>query len=937
MRGLNKMIFDRFFKAKHLSPDPQVRVAAISNLSLDKTSDKQALHELAFNDINASVSLAALEKLNSFALWLKASETSENARVKKNAHERVLVEVNNPDSNMLSQGEFDAFVAESKNLVLLEQMLFSNQRLQQNDALALAVLLKVNKQNTNRLYFKDIANNAQQQVIINRTDDANELAKLLKGTNDGALVAQINEKVEHLRALAALPIKLKQDATLLISKLLALKDNNSYEQIFENKQRLCQEFDTYKAQFSVLDEETAFLLAEKYLRVNESIEKRLAALKEDWQSANELKQTTNAIAEIEARFNEVKQQVDAILESIDDPSLLAQSKLLSNALDDVSLDVKDAGERPQTVAHKRSIKALGQQISQYQGFLSQLPSARENYESAKTVLAKLKAVPTDLPTDELSSVLSALSKEWKSLVQGASLAIPAAIVEDWKATEKKYKSKVSAVQESLKQEVKKTLGKLKTVQRMIEQGSFKPALATFKYAQKMYEGLPEKSQQGLSKLYTEVNQKAIELQELQAFIAGPRKPLLLEEVNALNAQNALEDISERASKVKSLRAQWNELGKLGTEQDEALNKAFDEAIEKAFQPCRAHYAEQDKVRAANADKAKSTIDALVALSSHDNMATLGRVLSNINKAWRAIGSLEQAERRKLQKAYQQALKPLQQRLDAFYSDNLQRKQALLKKVELLDSIEDIAAASESAKQYQQQWKEIGFSGKKTDDELWVAFRKANDAVFAKVNQKRESEAGELAQMKTEFHASANELQSLVANANEMKDLSEFEVKMDELAQKFADIPSRSARSEQQKLDAINKAHTAKQSEFEQQKSANQWQALFDTLAEWTDDGVPQSASALPNKYLQLLKAQPVNADSEKRKSLTIQAEIIADLPSNKADEAQRKKLQLQLMASRLEGSHVPSLNELLVDWISCGPLIKTDQALLKRLKKVILA
>ena len=99
-----------FFKAKHLNSDPEVRLAAIANLSLDKPADKQALHELAFNDSQANVSLAALDKLNSFSLWLKASETAENARVKKLAHERVLAEVNNPNSTMLSKTDFNSFV-----------------------------------------------------------------------------------------------------------------------------------------------------------------------------------------------------------------------------------------------------------------------------------------------------------------------------------------------------------------------------------------------------------------------------------------------------------------------------------------------------------------------------------------------------------------------------------------------------------------------------------------------------------------------------------------------------------------------------------------------------------------------------------------------------------------------------------------------------------
>jgi exonuclease SbcC len=930
------MIFDRFFKAKHLNSDPEIRLAAIASLSLDKSADKQALHELAFNDSQANVSIAALDKLNSFPLWLKASETAENARVKKQAHERVLVEVNNPNSTMLSRADFNSFVVESKNLVLLEQMILSNQRLQNHDVLALAVLLKINKQNTNRLYFKDHANLAQQLVIVTRTDDINELSKLLKFANDDVVRNAIDVKVETLRELAALPIKLKTESTLVISKLMALKDNGDYAQIYEKKEQLCQEFEQYKVQFSVLYEETALLLVEKYLHVNESVEKRLAILKEDWKSANELKLTTNALSEIDERFKQVKQQVDAILASIDDASLLAQSKLLSNALADISIDIDDANKRPQTVAHKRTIKSLSLSIDKYQGFLKQLPNARETHDNAKALVAQLQAVSEELTNDELVVVLQQLQNEWKQLMAKVTLPLPDSITAAWHETAKKYRNKISAVQEELKQQEKKTLGKLKTVQRMIDQGSFKPALVTFKYAQKMYEALPRKSHKGLSKLYAEVNEKAIELQDLQAFIAGPRKPALLEEVNALVSQQNIESIADRANSVKIFRSQWNELGKIGTEEDDALNKAFDQAIEKAFLPCREYYGEQDKIRAENAQFAQIIIDELSALSSHENTATLGRLLSAINKKWRALGNLEQVDRRKLQKGYQSALRPIQFRLDGFYSENLQRKQMLLKKAQELDAIDDISNTAESAKQYQQQWKDIGFSGKQNDDQLWLAFRKANDAVFAKINEKRNSDASELAQIKIEFHALADTLNQQLSAASAIKDLSDFKANLDALSQKFHDIPSRHAKTEQQKLDFILQQHEVKQVKFEEQKNAVQWQILFDTLAAWTEETLPHNVDELPNKYQQIMKSSAASEDNGRRKGLTIQSEIIANMPSNKSDDIERKGLQLQLMAARLQGSDVPTKHELLSEWISCGPLQKTDQALLKRLKKVML-
>jgi hypothetical protein len=837
---------------------------------------------------------------------------------------------------MLSKADFDSFVVESKNIVLLEQMILSNQRLQNNDVLALAVLLKINKQNTNRLYFKDHANLAQQKVIVTRTDDINELSKMLKFANDDVVKNVIDVKIERLRELSALPIKLKVESTLVISKLLALKDNGDYAQIYENKEQLCQEFEQYKVQFSVMDEETALLLAEKYLRVNEAVEKRLAILKEDWQSANELKLTTNALSEIDERFKQVKQQIDAILASIDDPSLLAQSKLLSNALTDISIDVDDATKRPQTVAHKRTIKSLSLNIDKYQGFLDQLPNARETHDSAKALVAQLQAVSEELTDDELAVVLKQLNNEWKQVMAKVTLPLPNSITAAWHETEKKYRDKIFAVQEELKQQEKKTLGKLKTVQRMIDQGSFKPALATFKFAQKMYEALPGKSHKGLSKLFTELKEKTIELQDLQAFIAGPRKPALLEELNALVLQQNVDSIPDRVNSVKMFRAQWNELGKLGTDEDDVLNKAFDEAIEKAFLPCREYYAEQDKIRAENALFAKTIIDELGALSAYEDTATLGRSLSVINKKWRALGNLEQVERRKLQKGYQSALKPIQLRLDGFYSENLQRKQTLLKKAQELDAIDDVSNAAETAKQYQQQWKNIGFSGKQNDDQLWLAFRQANDAVFAKINEKRNSDASELAQIKTEFHALADTLNQQLSAAIAMKDLPDFKANLDVLSQQCHDIPSRQAKPEQQKLDAILQQYQVKQVEFEEQKNAAQWQVLFDTLAAWTDQNLPDKVDELPNKYQQIMKSSAGSEDQGRRKELTIQSEIIANIPSNKSDDIERKRLQLQLMAARLQGNDVPTKYQLLTEWISCGPLQKTDQALLKRLKKVML-
>ena len=82
------MIFSRIFAPSHQSPKPEKRMQAIESLSPDKAQEKTILHELAFNDEDANVSLAALEKLNSFVLWLKMSQIAKQSRVKKSGGEK---------------------------------------------------------------------------------------------------------------------------------------------------------------------------------------------------------------------------------------------------------------------------------------------------------------------------------------------------------------------------------------------------------------------------------------------------------------------------------------------------------------------------------------------------------------------------------------------------------------------------------------------------------------------------------------------------------------------------------------------------------------------------------------------------------------------------------------------------------------------------------
>ena len=109
------MIFKNLFRPKHQDPKPAVRITAIGSLSAEVPEQKSILHELAFNDEDVNVSLAALAKLNSFVLWYKMAEIAKNDRIAKRAQQVVESTLFSDDESTMARDEKFAFAYECKN------------------------------------------------------------------------------------------------------------------------------------------------------------------------------------------------------------------------------------------------------------------------------------------------------------------------------------------------------------------------------------------------------------------------------------------------------------------------------------------------------------------------------------------------------------------------------------------------------------------------------------------------------------------------------------------------------------------------------------------------------------------------------------------------------------------------------------------------------
>ena len=223
------MIFSRIFAPSHTSPKSEKRLEAIKNLSPEKQQEKTILHELAFNDESADVSLAALEKLNSFVLWLKMAQIAKASNVKKAAQQRVNDAIAGKGSLALSCEEKATFLSETASpdlIIEVVQQDVANQdfALLSEPSLAHTLLEKVDKPSFTQFVFLNCNNPLLQQQLINAQSQVSLLQKWAKKAGDDKLLADLNARIDAIREAEQKPVELKKQLTLCLSKYRALLD-----------------------------------------------------------------------------------------------------------------------------------------------------------------------------------------------------------------------------------------------------------------------------------------------------------------------------------------------------------------------------------------------------------------------------------------------------------------------------------------------------------------------------------------------------------------------------------------------------------------------------------------------------------------------------------------------------------------------------------------
>lgn len=921
------MIFKNLFRPKHQHSDAKIRQEAIASLQPENPEHKTALHEMAFNDESIAVRLAALDKLNSFALWWKLAQTERNERIHKRAQQRVESILLDAQADNLTDKQRQIFVQECTNHTLLEKLLL--QRWQHDEpALSQAVLVKIDKPLLRqRVMFE--TNDAQlRHALAEQVQDPECLQRMLRKHKDPQIVELARQKLAKLTQEQLDKQQLERELRLVLAKLLALKDSQDYPLLVEQLEQLSSQYQNQQEQLALLPLAIREEISSKYEDLTDKVRRRIEATKHAWMQAEAERQAAQQAAEIKQLaqqwLDEVagQQNIEQLSEQ-DRRAMLRQIEGHRTAL--------------QTLSGNQSVECLHNRLDQMQVALNKLPALQRAIEGARSLLEGVQNIALPSNLTELGPAQQAWQEArsaYRELKKPHGDLWPLALQKQWQTLDKAWQGAITELRQQARTQVNKVRGGLHKVQEMIQDGKFHAAMSLYQRLQDNYQSLPEHEQQALQRLCEQVQGQIENLKEWQVYIAQPRKPALLDEIRSL--LDAPLPVKEQAEKVKQLRSQWNSLGKLDSEQDQSLNDAFDQACEQAFLPVREYYAQAEQEREKNLQAKQAVLMQLTQLAQAElGMEELAAQQQKLEKQWRGIGEVDYRRVGELNQLFREHCTPIKTKLLAWYQDNEAQKQRLVEKVQSLLDAEDIQEATAVAKQAQESWKQIGHGRAKQDRQLWTAFRQANDGLFAQRNQQQD-------QQRQANHRVIKQIDALIKQAgddlSDVQSLSELSALQQGLQQSvtdlLAELDERSRQSKQRDWQKWQAKFADRVKALKQSEQQTQYASLFSLLSEWLDNPPPAGIDNLPGGWRQAFsQSEP----SEPRENLLVKMELLAGAESPPALADLRREMQLQMMTNKLEQGESADLAQLLTKWIGQGPLTASDQAQLTRLQRLFVS
>lgn len=792
--------------------------------------------------------------------------------------------------------------------------------------------------------------------IVDQTQDEAELVKL---ATDGA--------TSPLRQAAAQKIT-SRDALEQLAKTAKTKDKNVYK-IVKTKLDLFKAEDAKQAELVLAAERICEKMEKHTHQEADAVFKaKLTVLQNEWKSidssasAKVLTRYQSALATCEAKINaqaqaiaqeEEKQALDQQAMQLANEALANLKEITGKLIAAVNLDeiinanyelkIQELGNAIRLAANRNLpmgslTKEFEQRKQQTLNLLDQIKAS----DTLQQLTQRLEQAENSAGAQKLQTKLQQLIKSAKEFGEEVpeSVERAKAQLESWI---NKHKEAEQTAQQSLR-----------NFNDLIRKGFWAAEQGFVRKARGIHKELQEKRNQlkDLPKLVQtrldEFEQQLTKLGDWHEFAVTPKKEALVEQMQGLiNSKLAPEDL---ATKIHELQDSWKEVSKGGQQQDDTLWEQFQQASAQAYAPCKEFFEAQAAARDTNLAKRR---DLVVQLQTYINAydwekavwKDVEQTLKVARQEWQTYWPVPRKAGNDIQKEFENLMEQLFGKITAENEKNKNAKQSLIEQVKSFTTSDDVHSAVEQVKKIQSQWKTIGKSWHKEDQQLWQEFRQQCDAVFARRNQEAENAKA----LRQSNHQQAEQLISQLRDIAKLdlaalnaakNDIDAIKAAFDVLElpkESFKDLKSRFAAG----LEAIAQQHNDERNKAQLQAwddmyaTADQLRSYELTLlaGSSTADAHEQIHQRIANAQRWPLGSQAILQDRltkaakittqdqvaliEQLKILTIRAEIFAGKETPASDKPLRMSYQVQQMQQAF-GQRDNRFDPLIQEWLGIG-------------------
>jgi hypothetical protein len=714
---------------------------------------------------------------------------------------------------------------------------------------------------------------------------------------------------------------------------------------------------------------------------NKLYEARMTALAQNWKkwenqaSKEELEAFSAALATCKAQYATFEQEIRAIeenekqvrmqseeraatLETLEQTlarlqEVPAESQIIS------SLDALIKTQETRWLEATQGVKVDKQEQKQYE----HLMRTTRQLHASLGALNSSQAALTEALEHENKKKLNTLAEEinWPE-----GFSIPPLLAEVYK--------KLDHIQQDSKarqQDVKKAKQKLETLLSQLsdelDDKQYKASQDALKKVHSQLEKLPSKESKLFLARIKLLETRFYELRDWQGFAVMPKQETLCEQMEALC--DVTMEPRAKADKIRQLQSDWKALG--GSLSQDMWHR-FKAAADKAYEPCKAFFEERKQLESINLAKRVDICDQLEQFLDQYNWdqpdwKAVEKIDNQARNDWKHASPVDFKEGRPVQQRFTKLLKSVEARINKERKANEELKRQIVEAATQLVQQENIEEAIEQAKRLQKEWQSIGITHHKEDRQLWKAFRKECDALFARRDAIKKQNETDTDNLVKDAEQALQQLEIILNKPEEDQVLSDYsqqaKLALDLCQQYLSKIPRSKIKHLQNQFNQLHDNIQSRLKRLQAQAALSHWESIKETaylcreLISAQEEKPEEVKSKFASKIDELnhekripteiidqwkqVLTDEVKANTstpqemdELRQQLVLM-EIIAGLESADEDNQLRMELQVKRLQDGLQGQNnqIPEsevINQGIWRWYNAVSLGQIDEETIKQ-------